>query len=105
MTTTFTSSKLLHYGAGLLVIAGLVAGVQAFPPLTEGGLARSVHPVVASGAAADPAAYCRENLSGVNCACFAQKAGEVLSKPYDPIQGLSYADRWDLARGQAGDSC
>ncbi len=105
MPTNLASSKFLHYGAGLLVIAGLVAGVQAFPPLTEGGLSRTVHPFIAASAPEDPAAFCRKNLSGVNCACFAAKAGEVLSKPHEPIQGLSYSDRWELARGQAGESC
>lgn len=105
MTTTFVQSKFLHYGAGLLVIGGLVVGVQAFPPLTEGGLARTVDPYIAASAPKDPAAYCRQNLSGVDCACFAAKAGEVLSKPHEPIQGFSYADRWQLARGQAGESC
>lgn len=105
MSTSFARSKWLHYGAGLLVTTGLVAGVQLFPPLTQGGLPRTVHPVIAASAPEDPSAYCRANLDGVDCACFAQKSSEVLLAPHEPIQGFSYTDRWDLARVQAGSTC
>lgn len=89
----------------LAVIAILVSGIQLLPPLTEGGLPRSVPPYGAESAPDDPEAWCRANLPGVNCACFAQKAGEVMSEPHEPIPGMAYANRWELARTQAGDGC
>lgn len=103
---TEIQTRWLTYAAILSTVAVLVAGVSTLPPLTQGGLPRGGTPVVnAASAPADPAAFCRETLDGVNCACFAKKAGEVMSAPHDPVPGLAYADRWDLARSQAGDSC
>ncbi|WP_417208123.1 hypothetical protein [Antarctobacter sp.] len=98
--------KWITYAAILGTVALLVAGVSTLPPLTEGGLPRSGPPPYgAASAPADPEAFCRATLEGVNCACFAQKAGEVMSAPHKPVQGLAYANRWDLARAQAGESC
>ncbi|MBW4983095.1 hypothetical protein KZZ07_11135 [Mameliella sp. CS4] len=90
----------------LATVALLVVGVNQLPPLTQGGLPRSGPPPFgAVSAPADPAAWCRANLSDVNCGCFAQKADEVMSAPHERLQGLSYANRWDLARAQAGAGC
>lgn len=98
--------KWITYAAILATVALLVAGVSTLPPLTEGGLTPSGPPPYgAASAPADPAAFCRATLSGVNCACFAQKTAEVMSAPHKPVPGMAYADRWDLARAQAGESC
>lgn len=106
MSATWLSSRPAIYAATLVAIALLVMGVRLFPPLTQGGLPRSGPPPVGAAAApADPAAWCRETLSGVNCACFAQKATEVMNAPHNPVRGMVYADRWDLARAQASESC
>lgn len=98
--------KWITYVAILATVALLVAGVSTLPPLTQGGLTRSGPPPYgAASAPADPAAFCRANMTGVNCACFAQKTAEVMNAPHKPVRGLVYADRWDLARAQAGESC
>lgn len=106
MTSQWSWSRPAIVTVSLVVIALLFFGVRVFPPLTQGGLPRSGPPPVGAEAApADPAAWCRATLSGVNCACFAQKAQEVMSAPHRPVSGLVYADRWELAREQARDSC
>ncbi|MBV7393934.1 hypothetical protein [Mameliella sediminis] len=94
------------YAAVLASVALLVAGVNRLPPLTQGGLPRTGSPPPGLATApADPALWCRSNLTDVDCACFAQKAGEVMSTAHEPVQGMAYANRWDLARAQAGQSC
>lgn len=106
MSPAWMSSRPVLYAASLVTVGLLVMGVQMFPPLTQGGLPRSGPPPVGAEAApADPAAWCRSTLTGVNCACFAQKAAEVMSAPHAPVQGMVYADRWELARAQASRSC
>lgn len=106
MSASWLSSRLAIYVLSFVAIALLAMGVRVFPPLTQGGLPRSgSQPVGADAAPADPAAWCRATLSNVDCACFAKKATEVMNTPHDPVYGLVYADRWDLARAQATQSC
>lgn len=93
--------------AGVLVASALLLmAVQTVPPLTQ----VSVPPPPPLDARVltarmDEAAYCRDHLSGVDCICFAYRAGLVLNAPRDPLPWLTYADRWELALGQARQSC
>lgn len=99
------SAKALVLATSFLVIAILVGLVRLVPPLTEGGLPKSAAPHILATAPANRADYCQSTLSGVDCACFLNKADEVLNAPREPVQGMAYADRWDLARHQAIQSC
>jgi hypothetical protein len=93
-------------GAGsALALAILIALVNIVPPLTDGGPSESLTPFATSRAPGKEAAYCRENLNDIKCICFARKAGHVMESAHMPIRGLVYADRWELARIQAGGSC
>ena len=92
---------------GVLVASGLLlAAVQAVPPLTS----VSVPPPPPQQARVitariDEAAYCRDQLTKVDCGCFTYRAGLVLNAGRTPLPGLSYADRWELALSQASKSC
>ncbi|MBV6636178.1 MAG: hypothetical protein KI788_09765 [Mameliella sp.] len=90
----------------LATVALLVVGVNQLPPLTEGGLPRSGPPPFgAASAPADPVGWCRANLPGVDCGCFAQKADKVMNARHEPLQGVAYVNRWDLALAQADKGC
>ena len=99
-------------GLALKIIIGgalAIAGASVFPPLTAWEA-----PAATQARARDVPAHvlkdnglqwCRQSLPGVDCACFARKAGEVLTDGRDRAAGWSYADTWDLARDQAAGSC
>lgn len=93
------------FAGSMMGVGTVVAGVSQLPPLTEGRLPPSVAPYGVESAPTDTRLYCRDTLTGVDCACFAQKADEILESPYQPVQGLTYADRWELARDQAESGC
>jgi hypothetical protein len=86
----------------------LVASVQLLPPLTswEAPEARKAGQGTdwLDGAESEHA-YCTARLPGVNCACFADKAGEILRDDSQRFAGWAYADKLDLALAQATDSC
>lgn len=50
-------------------------------------------------------AYCRSNLDDVNCACFADIAGQVLLDDIPDFRGTVAVDKSELARWQAMQSC
>lgn len=108
--------------AGLLTTGALVVGVQFLPPLTQpdagtfpefqhyrplDGQRGLLEAKDSSGRTQvfDPAAYCREELPGVNCACFRQTAAQVLAGRNPRAAGWRYANDWDLARSQAESAC
>ena len=49
--------------------------------------------------------YCQSNLDNVNCQCFGQTAGHILSQEKPQVRGMEYADKTRLARDQAMRSC
>ena len=89
----------------------LVAGVAAvltigslFPPvISRGGSADLTSKEVASKA--QEFAYCQSNLDDVNCACFAGIAGHIMAQDTPDFRGSIAADRAELARSQASQSC
>ena len=74
---------------GVLVASGLLlAAVHAVPPLTQ----VSVPPPPPQDARVvtariDEAAYCRNQLTGVDCGCFVYRAGLVLNTPRRALPG------------------
>lgn len=91
----------VYIGLGAVALAALVF---AFPPIIsrEGGRDQSS---AERAVAKDQQAYCRENMQGVNCACFAGKATHILTQDQPEITGFTYMDRDTLARGQASRRC
>lgn len=49
--------------------------------------------------------YCQAVLNGVDCRCFARVTNAVLTGQRRQAAGYRYSGRWDLARGQAMQSC
>jgi hypothetical protein len=49
--------------------------------------------------------YCQASVLRADCQCFAHVSGYVLEQDAPRIRGAIYADRLDLARGQAAGSC
>ncbi|EBA09998.1 hypothetical protein [Sagittula stellata] len=106
----------------VVATGALVVGAQFIPPLTQPDAATFPEfqqyrpldhdtPFIEARDAkgkrrlVDPGAYCRETLSGVDCACFAGKAHQVLANRNPRVSGWHYADDWELAVGQARDAC
>lgn len=104
MTFTWLQSRWVPWTGTVLALAGTLYLVNLVPPLTQSDKPEVLTTYGPHGPL-DTAAYCRENLSGVNCTCFVHKADHVLQAPHVPARGMEYANRWDLARGQAGVSC
>lgn len=106
----------------VLATATLVVGIQFMPPLTQpdpaafpefqhyrplghDSLLIEAKDAKGNRKLVDPGAYCRETLSGVDCACFAGKAHQVLANRNPRVSGWRYANDWELAVGQARDAC
>ncbi len=49
--------------------------------------------------------YCRTSLQGVNCVCYGRVTNVVLKHDAPKMRGFVHADRQQLARGQASNSC
>ncbi|KUF12094.1 hypothetical protein [Pseudoponticoccus marisrubri] len=83
-----------------------LAVVNTLPPLTQGGggfdpLATPVDRIPHES----ERAFCEAELSGVDCACFAYVAQNVMTRDPDRAPGWRYADKWALARAQAEQNC
>lgn len=91
----------------LLVLPAIIYLIFMMPPLTSGGGGPlpGVSQAELEQAVNAEYAYCRASDTNVDCACFAQKSGVILSSNGPRVQGLVYAEKRDLARGQAEDGC
>ncbi|MFW2542200.1 hypothetical protein ACN2XU_06135 [Primorskyibacter sp. 2E107] len=92
----------IFLGGGLFVTA-----VAQFKPLTSWEAPVDTLQTRSLPEAAKDGGYamCQASMPGVDCACFAQKATQVLMEDRPRASGWSYADQWELARAQASDSC
>jgi hypothetical protein len=116
------ATNILIIGGVLAFSGAVVIGAQFLPPLTEPDadlFPEFRHYDTLKGEGADlpriraPApitpqevsSYCANQLSGVDCGCFARAAGHVLDQQTPEAIGWSYADKWDLARSQAMEDC
>ncbi|MEL6619864.1 MAG: hypothetical protein AAFP16_13370 [Pseudomonadota bacterium] len=95
------------YALMTLVGAGCLAVVFSFPALTtpEGplGTGRSADEIEA--VLAQERAFCEAQPQSIDCRCFVDVAGTVLLHNEPRVPGATYADKQDLARGQATDDC
>ena len=93
--------------ATVLIGSGsIVAAVFTMPALTQGGgTSYSNGSPAFRKAVEQELSYCSGAGLDVDCACFAQKSGHIMT--HKRIQGgsHSYAHKKDLARGQAVDNC
>ncbi|CUH76033.1 hypothetical protein [Tropicibacter naphthalenivorans] len=101
--------KTEHIAAAIsgTLAAGMVAAVIMMPPLTSptGQLPEETMTYKTAAAQIDGGDYCRTNLTGVDCGCFAYRTDLVLNSNRIYIQGHSYLDKWTLALIQAKESC
>lgn len=98
-------SQILNILLATIVCGALVAAAHTLPPLTQPGSPINFKNGHDSAANFDPTEYCQNSMSGVNCACFAQKAAQVLAQDRERVSGFAYADQVDLAVAQGEDSC
>ena len=99
MTKEYKSSALMVLATVIVLVIGF-----SFPPIIsrEGDKTPKLeHQTIAK----NERSYCRKNLDDVNCNCFAKKAAHMLVQDQPDIHGFTYADRTDLARGQASTRC
>ena len=89
------------------VAAGVGAAIGTgfmFQPMTVGsGLGSTNEKTVAAAQAEQD--YCQSELSGVNCACFSRMAAHIKTDTRPKVENIIYADKEELARGQAKDTC
>ncbi|MFK7877367.1 MAG: hypothetical protein AB8B71_16590 [Paracoccaceae bacterium] len=88
------------------VIGALLLGVSYVPALTVGydGSDNSIS-AIRRAHTIEAHAYCSATRPDVDCNCFAEKAGQVMSQQTVRVRGAVYADPVDLARVQAGSAC
>ncbi len=74
------------------------------PKLTEADTGRTSNSVHLELVRTE-ASYCRNNVAGVDCACFAGKSTHVISNKSAPLSEVRYVETEVLARGQAKTNC
>ncbi len=103
MSTEISIAIAVFLGGG-----ALVAGVQALPPLTNWEVPvtpKDTQAVDWLDGAPTEFAYCQQRLRGVDCGCFADKAGQILGDTRPQAMGWSYANKMDLALNQSARAC
>lgn len=86
--------------------AAIVYGVFSFPALTSGGGGNTtVSQAEFEAVFNQELTYCLEKPADINCQCFANKSGVILSDRSPRTFGAEYADKQELARSQAELSC
>lgn len=101
---------LRDYRISLYVILGglvVIYVVFSFPALTASGNKSStgVSEAEFERTVRQEMAYCRQQPEDINCQCFANLSGQILTHRTNKVHGATYADRQDLARGQAARAC
>ncbi len=86
---------------GVAVILGIGSTFTPIVPRGEGQPAEAGF----AEAAAQEYGYCARNLDDIDCGCFANRAGQVMTHNAPTIRGAETIDRTELARMQATDSC
>ncbi|MGC1506174.1 MAG: hypothetical protein WA782_18795 [Sulfitobacter sp.] len=87
--------------------ASVVFGVFQVPPLTSGGNNGSSGQNEAQfkAAVSQELAFCRRQPDAENCRCFANRSAIIRSHDQPRVPSAIYADKQDLARGQAAQGC
>lgn len=87
--------------------AAIVYGVFSFPALTSGGSGTSsiISQAEFEAVFSQELDYCTARPDDINCQCFANVSGTILADRTPRVFGAVYADKQELARGQAERSC
>lgn len=101
---------LQDYRIALAIIAATgfaVYGVSHFPSLTtvDSPAPNAADPARAAAIFGRELAYCQENAADLDCRCFADISGAIQARERARLSGWVYADKQELARWQARDSC
>ncbi|MEH6522551.1 hypothetical protein [Sulfitobacter sp.] len=92
-----------------VVLAGGAAiyGVSLAPPLTTGGNAgmTGISQTKFDETVSQELTYCLEQANEIDCRCFANLSGVILAHNEPRVPGAVYADKQELARGQATGTC
>ncbi len=94
--------------AVIAVVAGILLMVLQVPALTTGGgggRSSSVNQEEFDRTVGREYAHCRANGKDVDCVCFANTSGRILTGGTPRVPGAHYADQTQLARDQADDRC
>ena len=85
----------------------VVIAVFQVPPLTSGGNSgkSGLNEAEFKAAVSAELAFCRRQPDAVNCRCFANKSAIIRSHQQPRVPSAVYADKEDLARGQAAQGC
>lgn len=89
----------------LVVGAAVALGIgSTFTPVISrgGGLAHSETEIKN---AVQEYSYCQTSLTDVNCRCFSEISGHILSQDIPDFRGSVALDRSQLARTQASQTC
>lgn len=92
----------------IVIVSGLIVyGVSFFPPLTTAGTEdpTSSTPTRFDAVFSQELAHCQKSSYDVNCRCFADISGTILAENNPRVPGVVYANKQELARGQAMGSC
>ncbi len=91
----------------VLAGAGVVFTVFSFPALTTGGgfVVPGATEAEFEAVFSQELSYCERQPGDINCQCFANVSGVILADNAPRVPGARYADKQDLARGQAANSC
>lgn len=87
------------------ICACIVLAAHTIPPLTEPTVTEIETRATSRAAGFSPKEYCASAMTGVDCGCFVQKAGEILSTDRERVLGYAYANPIDLAISQGQEGC
>lgn len=108
--------------SGIHYVEDVMLGEHAIPVYLIAGAAVALAvgstftPVISRGGAVAPSAFemanavqefsfCQSSLENVNCRCFSEISGHILSQDSPDFRGTVSMDKSQLARTQASQSC
>ena len=91
----------------ILISTAVILGIFSVPPLTSGGTRtkNGVSQATFDATVSQELAYCQTQPEDINCRCFANISVAILTHNEPRVLGATYADKQELARGQAGHTC
>lgn len=84
--------------------ATVIGGISQLPALTEDTSSVEVGSTMQI-VMSQERSFCETYGQGVDCQCFAEKSGQIITNENSRDHRYLYADQRDLARGQALNSC
>ena len=90
-----------------LAVTLVIAVVFRFPALTTADVTSDTEASEANVQvlAESERDHCETSIEGINCRCFGDVSAVILADETPRVPSVTYADRSDLARGQAQRKC